>query len=400
MKERKFVLVCEDDPAQLRLLTRAFGKRGYNVLGADSPRTALQKTRGRTVDAIVTDVQLNQGNAFDLVKNLRQDGQHSPVIMMSGNATPAMRDRARAEGAREFLEKPFELTKVLKSVNEAIDQNPSLRIGARILVVEDHPQTAKVLAAMLDAGGFHTRMAKDGAEALKLLRSAGPSIDMVLVDMHTPPPSGAELIREICSVVPGMFVAMITGEATTEEVRAGYKAGARNLFHKPVSPKRLASVLQNHLPEAREARQREMREASVPWQIRGYRHVRSFFRKGGRLQTALVIAAAVMVSMVAVPSFQNATTMILDSEDHFKHMEERAEALYRASQSAGAFRRAYLDKTFRRQAVQDRYMRGYYDRQLEIQEAQETFPGKGQMEGTNTWSGAHSPTLTAGSAFP
>jgi len=72
------------------------------------------------IDAVLTDVQLQDGNAFDLLGDLRRFGVDAPVLMASAFATDGMKARAREAGVKHFFEKPFDLPKIREQVENVL----------------------------------------------------------------------------------------------------------------------------------------------------------------------------------------------------------------------------------------------------------------------------------------
>ncbi|MGH2629734.1 MAG: response regulator [Actinomycetota bacterium] len=102
---------------------------------------------------------------------------------------------------------------------------------AKILVVDDIPQNARLLEAVLVSQGYDVVSANDGNSALELVASAKP--DLVLLDVMMPPPDGYEVCRRLredeeTAVLP---VVMVTA-STTEKTKV-IQAGADDLIAKP-----------------------------------------------------------------------------------------------------------------------------------------------------------------------
>ena len=116
MATKKRVLVCEDDPVQLAILSAAIRQAGYETTTARTPDEGVKRTRGTPVDAVVTDVHLKQGSAFDLVDALRRAGQDAPTLMISGLVTPFMKEHAIRVGVRGLLEKPCDIPSIVRVV--------------------------------------------------------------------------------------------------------------------------------------------------------------------------------------------------------------------------------------------------------------------------------------------
>lgn len=301
MDASRNVLVCEDDPVQLKVMEAALRQAGYGILSARSPWEALATLKGRRTDAVVTDVQLDRGNAFDLVEGLHKAGMDAPVIMMSVYATPGMRKRAAAAGAVEFFEKPCSPSEVVQRVDRAVKEHVREKIRARILVVEDHAPMRALYAAFLKQEGCEVVPAESGVRALEILRG-DPSIDLALMDMHVPGPTGAALVEEMRRAVPGLLVAMVTGEAGYEEIQKGFRAGASALLRKPVAREDLVNFVRTHLARAREQRaeaDRARRQASEPRIRRVLRWVQGYLAApAGSLKRKQAVAAGVGIAAV------------------------------------------------------------------------------------------------------
>ena len=116
MATKKRVLVCEDDPVQLAILSADIRQAGYETATARTPDEGMKRALGEPVDAVVTDVRLRQGSAFDLLDALRRAGRDAPTLMLSGFVTPFMREHAIRAGARGLLEKPCDIPSIIRVV--------------------------------------------------------------------------------------------------------------------------------------------------------------------------------------------------------------------------------------------------------------------------------------------
>jgi CheY-like chemotaxis protein len=108
VKER--VLVADDDPAILRLVTAILEKEGYSVIGARDGREAykaLQENSNFT--AAVFDVVMPHIPGPELVRYMRTEKRFNkiPVMMMTAEQDPKLSSDSFAAGAVVFLPKPF-----------------------------------------------------------------------------------------------------------------------------------------------------------------------------------------------------------------------------------------------------------------------------------------------------
>jgi len=111
------------------------------------------------------------------------------------------------------------LTKDPAPTNRAMDRGGS----ERILIVEDRDDVAELAQMLLEAGGYQTVVASDGAAALKLLEQDA-AFDLLFTDLIMPGGmNGVVLAREVKRRLPKIKVLLTTGyaEASLERTDAG-----------------------------------------------------------------------------------------------------------------------------------------------------------------------------------
>jgi DNA-binding response OmpR family regulator len=119
---------------------------------------------------------------------------------------------------------------------------------ARILIVEDDPSLARVLADSLVDEGFQTQLAADGNSAISLAKSFAP--DLVLLDIGVPGKSGLELCR-LWREGPRIPVIMLTARTLKEDKLRGLEAGADDYVTKPFDLEELVARIRAVLRRAR-----------------------------------------------------------------------------------------------------------------------------------------------------
>jgi CheY-like chemotaxis protein len=102
--------------------------------------------------------------------------------------------------------------------------------GARLLVVEDHPDTARILGRLLRARGYTVRIAGTVSEAIDAL--AEP-VDMIVSDVGLPDGTGYELMRRAREIRPISGIAM-SGFGMEEDIARSREAGFAEHLVKPV----------------------------------------------------------------------------------------------------------------------------------------------------------------------
>ncbi|MEW5874909.1 MAG: response regulator [Candidatus Zixiibacteriota bacterium] len=104
------VLVVENNPEVLNLIVSMVAAQGWKPLPARSLAEARRSIAAETVNAVISDVELDDGDGITLVREMRRSAATPvPTVMMSSYASPEVRLMAQRAGAVELLPKPFRL---------------------------------------------------------------------------------------------------------------------------------------------------------------------------------------------------------------------------------------------------------------------------------------------------
>jgi CheY-like chemotaxis protein len=119
------------------------------------------------------------------------------------------------------------------------------------LVVDDSPETLRLLTDALDGAGMTVMVALDGAAAMRIIDQITP--DIILLDAVMPGIDGFETCRRIkreagLSNVPVIFM---TGLAETEHIVRGLEAGGVDYVTKPIAIEEMLARIRVHLANAR-----------------------------------------------------------------------------------------------------------------------------------------------------
>ena len=109
------ILLVEDDPDLLSLLTEVLEDEGYRVSGASRRQQARAALRKGDVDLLIADSVLRGGNGDDVAKAAGRRGL--PIIMMSGEPERIAR---LSGGPLPFLPKPFRAVALLRLIRQLL----------------------------------------------------------------------------------------------------------------------------------------------------------------------------------------------------------------------------------------------------------------------------------------
>jgi len=118
----------------------------------------------------------------------------------------------------------------------------------RVLVVDDEPSLAELLASVLRYEGWEIRTAGDGGSAVRTAREFRP--DAVVLDIMLPDFDGLEVLRRVRAELPHVCVLFLTARDAVEDRVAGITAGGDDYVTKPFSLEEVLARLRGLLRRA------------------------------------------------------------------------------------------------------------------------------------------------------
>jgi len=118
----KKILVVDDEPDVLALLTLMLKSQGYNVIAAVDGQEALEKARKETPDLILLDVMLPKMDGYKVARMLKFDENfsHIPIILLTAKIQEKDRQTGLEMGANDYMTKPFDTALLISKVKETL----------------------------------------------------------------------------------------------------------------------------------------------------------------------------------------------------------------------------------------------------------------------------------------
>jgi PAS domain S-box-containing protein len=212
--EERSVLVIDDDPNAVDLLSRTLQAAGLRVVTASDGREALRLARTLKPSAITLDVLMPVMDGWSVLRELKADPltHDIPVVMVTMTDD---REQGYALGATEFLTKPIDRPRLI----ELLQRCASERSAQRALVVDDQEESRDVLRRALENADWQVVEAENGTAALERVAEGPPSL--ILLDLMMPVMDGFEFVSELRKVeawrrIP---IVVVTAKDITEEDR-------------------------------------------------------------------------------------------------------------------------------------------------------------------------------------
>jgi CheY-like chemotaxis protein len=123
---RRSVLVVDDEPDVLSLLSEYLGDEGFDVVGARDGIDALSYLYARRPAAVLIDLCMPRMDGLELIRQMRSDRALAGVAVVAMSGDPGLLAAAKEAGAQAALRKPFDPLLVLRTVRA---QAGSVRIS-------------------------------------------------------------------------------------------------------------------------------------------------------------------------------------------------------------------------------------------------------------------------------
>ena len=257
----KRLLVVDSKTSVQQSVQNFLVQAGIEVQCASNASEAIKVLRqaydkNQPVDYVLIDLALPSMDGLELSKAIRADTRFSNLHIILATAQAGMTNTTHSLSTKisGYLSKPIrpdsliDVLLLLEDSESGVDQlelsqiNPSKTKNhnkLNILVVEDHYINQQVVITMLNKLNCDYHLAKNGQEALDILKSHSKSFDMILMDCQMPLMSGYDATRHIRANTHGQFDANIliialTANAMKDDDVKCYEAGMNDYLTKPI----------------------------------------------------------------------------------------------------------------------------------------------------------------------
>ena len=118
----KTILIVDDEPNYLVVLTELLREEGYDVFTAQCGEEGLKVVKEIDLDLVITDMRMPGLGGLALLKEIKSHNKDLPVIMMTAFGEEGKVLDALQAGANNFFVKPFNNDTLLSAINELIQQ--------------------------------------------------------------------------------------------------------------------------------------------------------------------------------------------------------------------------------------------------------------------------------------
>jgi PAS domain S-box-containing protein len=209
--EEKQVLIVDDNPTNLEILTHTLSMAKMRVIPISKPLKVVPVLFDRLknkdpIDICIIDIQMPGFSGYDLAKEIRAlSSSVSKLPLLAFSSSTISRSKTfKDAGFNGFLPKPIrrkKLIKVLERLLVSVERNKvekkesmvtqhsvveETKHAIHILLVEDNPINLKLALFILEKAGYQVTVADNGKEAVDIFSTAPEAFDIILMDIQMP----------------------------------------------------------------------------------------------------------------------------------------------------------------------------------------------------------------------
>lgn len=257
------VLVIDDNPDSVELLSSALAQPGLEILTTSNPEHGLDLFRNRRPQVVLTDLMMPRMSGMEVLERIVEIDPATDVILMSAHYSTESAVEAVKKGASDYLNKPLSIDSLRERIGKLVED---VRKRQRALQLEDELRTASEFEGIVGRSPlmwemyWRTRRVAPHYRTLLITGQTGTGKDLIARALHrlSPVASGKFVVLNCSAVVETLFESELFGHvkgsftgATTDKTGLFEHAHGGTLFLDEIGDMPLATqakllrVLQN-----------------------------------------------------------------------------------------------------------------------------------------------------------
>ena len=179
------VLVVDDHRQARESMADILRQAGHRVECVSSAIEALQTLDGESFDVVITDLQMPGMSGLDFIRQLERRPHGAQVLMVTAYATVASAVEAIRHGAFDYIEKPFDATRLESLVERANGNGRLIDAGASLSTAANDRQAVMIgSSAPMQALRARLALAAPTAETILITGESGTGKELVARSVH------------------------------------------------------------------------------------------------------------------------------------------------------------------------------------------------------------------------
>ena len=212
------LLVIDDNPVSVELLSNAVAQPGLEVLTASDPEEGLDLFRNRRPQIVLTDLMMPRMNGIEVLERIMEVDPTTDVILMSAHYSTESAVEAVKKGASDYLNKPVSIGPLRERVGKLVEE---VRKRQRALQLEDELRANSEFEGIVGRSPqmwemfWRIRRVAPHYRVLLITGETGTGKDLVARALHrlSPVASGRYVVLNCSAIVETLFESELFGHA-------------------------------------------------------------------------------------------------------------------------------------------------------------------------------------------
>lgn len=225
------ILIVEDSRSVNKILVHTFSELNYNCFSSFCLKEAYHILENNKIDFIMLDINLPDGNSFELIKKL--ENSWKKIFVLTTESDIQFRDLSYQKGIIDFILKDKEFFHKINEIPKTIEKLEKNRFKT-ILIIDDSFVVQKQIKNIFENRLYKVKTACNSKEALEILNKG--IIDLIFLDLELKNDNGLNFLKknktEIINIrkIPVMI---ISGSISSSTTREALRNGAVDVIKKP-----------------------------------------------------------------------------------------------------------------------------------------------------------------------
>jgi len=210
------LLVIDDNPGSVELLSTALAQPGLEILTASNPEEGLNLFRNRRPQVVLTDLAMPKMSGMEVLERIVEIDPATDVILMSAHYSTESAVEAVKKGASDFLNKPVSIDPLRERIARLVEE---VRKRQRALQLEDELRTTSEFEGIVGRSPlmwemfWRTRRVAPHFRAVLITGETGTGKDLIARALHrlSPVASGRYVVLNCSAVVETLFESELFG---------------------------------------------------------------------------------------------------------------------------------------------------------------------------------------------
>ena len=212
------ILLVDDDPDILKLVSMRLSASGYDVQAVDSAHTALAALATSRPQLVITDLKMDGMDGMALFEAIRNTAPTLPVIILTAHGTIPEAVAATKRGVFGFLPKPFDNQALLAQVAQALKLSAGMRANGTASADDDWRKGIVTASTAMEDVLSRARLVAQSDASVFIFGASGTGKELIARAIHQASARAAgPFVAVNCAAIP---------EALMESELFGHKKGA------------------------------------------------------------------------------------------------------------------------------------------------------------------------------